>query len=45
MRETLGIIDRAYIIHEGEVLKEGAPCEIVADPMVRRVYLGDRFTL
>ena len=43
VRETLDIIDRASIIHAGEVLFEGAPEEILADPEVRRVYLGDRF--
>ncbi len=45
VRETLDIIDRAYILHEGAVLTEGAPAEIVANPDVRRVYLGDQFTL
>jgi lipopolysaccharide export system ATP-binding protein len=44
VRETLDIIDRASIIHAGEVLFEGGPDEILADPEVRRVYLGDRFT-
>ena len=43
VRETLDIIDRASIIHAGEVLFEGSPDEIVDDPEVRRVYLGDRF--
>ncbi len=43
VRETLGIIDRASIIHGGEVLFEGSADEILADPEVRRVYLGDRF--
>jgi lipopolysaccharide export system ATP-binding protein len=43
VRETLDIIDRASIIHAGEVLFEGQPDEILADPEVRRVYLGDRF--
>jgi lipopolysaccharide export system ATP-binding protein len=43
VRETLDIIDRASIIHAGEVLFEGAPDEILAAPEVRRVYLGDRF--
>jgi lipopolysaccharide export system ATP-binding protein len=43
VRETLDIIDRASIIHAGEVLFEGAPNEIVDDPEVRRVYLGDTF--
>lgn len=44
VRETLEIIDRAYIIHEGQVLKEGSPAEIVADETVRRVYLGEHFS-
>ncbi|RAK57078.1 LPS export ABC transporter ATP-binding protein [Phenylobacterium deserti] len=43
VRETLDIIDRASIIHAGEVLFEGSPDEIVNDPEVRRVYLGDRY--
>ena len=43
VRETLEIIDRAAIIHSGEVLFEGAPDEVLANPEVRRVYLGDRF--
>ena len=45
VRETLEIVDRAYILHEGRVLMEGAPAEIVADADVRRVYLGERFSL
>lgn len=45
VRDALDIIDRAYIIHEGQVLKEGVPGEIVGDRDVRRVYLGDRFSL
>ena len=45
VRETLEIVDRAYILHEGRVLMEGKPSEIVADENVRRVYLGDRFSL
>jgi lipopolysaccharide export system ATP-binding protein len=44
VRETLGIVDRAYILHEGRVLKEGKPSDIVADADVRRFYLGDRFS-
>ena len=43
VRDTLDIIDRAYILHDGVVMKEGTPAEIVNDPMVRRVYLGERF--
>ena len=45
VRETLDLIDRAYIIHDGRMLKEGRPDEIVADEGVRRVYLGERFRL
>src|SRR6516162_1555719 len=45
VRETLETVDRAYILHEGQVLMEGTPAEIVADTDVRRVYLGDRFSL
>ena len=45
VRETLEIIDRAYILHEGQVLMEGTPADIVAHEGVRRVYLGDRFSL
>ena len=45
VRETLGLIDRAYIIHQGQVLTHGRPDEIVANPDVRRLYLGEQFTL
>lgn len=45
VRETLDIIDRAYILHDGSVLMEGTPSEIVSDEDVRRVYLGERFSL
>jgi lipopolysaccharide export system ATP-binding protein len=45
VRETLDIIDRAYIMHDGTVLMEGTPSEIVSSAEVRRVYLGERFTL
>jgi lipopolysaccharide export system ATP-binding protein len=45
VRETLDIIDRAYIIHDGQVLTQGTPEEIVDDEDVRRVYLGERFRL
>ena len=45
VRETLDVIDRAYIIHDGMMLMEGAPSEIVGNADVRRVYLGDRFSL
>ncbi len=45
VRETLGLVDRAYIIHSGRVLTEGSPAEIIANPDVRRVYLGEDFRL
>jgi lipopolysaccharide export system ATP-binding protein len=45
VRETLDIVDRAYIIHNGQVLMEGKPSEIVAHEDVRRFYLGERFSL
>lgn len=45
VRETLEIVDRAYIIHDGVMLMEGKPSEIVAHEDVRRVYLGERFSL
>ena len=45
VRETLEIIDRAYIMHDGKVLMEGRPAEVVAHQDVRRVYLGERFSL
>ena len=45
VRDTLDIIDRAYIIHDGMVLMEGSPSDIVGNEDVRRVYLGDRFNL
>jgi lipopolysaccharide export system ATP-binding protein len=45
VRETLELIDRALIIHEGKVLTEGSPQDIVSDPDVRRYYLGDTFSL
>ena len=45
VRETLDLIDRAYIIHDGMMLMEGTPDDIVGNEDVRRVYLGDRFSL
>ena len=45
VRETLGIVDRAYILHDGHVLMSGSTREIVDDPRVREVYLGESFTL
>jgi lipopolysaccharide export system ATP-binding protein len=43
VRETLSLIDRAYIIYDGQVLTQGKPEEIIANDDVRRVYLGDMF--
>lgn len=43
VRETLDLIDRAYIIYDGQVLTQGKPSEIIANEDVRRVYLGDMF--
>ena len=45
VRETLGICDRAYILNDGEVLTEGSPESVLANPDVRRVYLGESFRL
>jgi lipopolysaccharide export system ATP-binding protein len=45
VRETLGICDRSYIISEGRVLASGTPDDIVANPEVRRVYLGENFRM
>ena len=45
VRETLEIVDRAYILHDGVVLKTGTTAEIVADETVRRVYLGENFRI
>ncbi len=45
VRETLDIVDRAYILHDGRVLMDGAPSDVVAHEDVRKVYLGERFSL
>jgi lipopolysaccharide export system ATP-binding protein len=45
VRETLSITDRAYIINNGEILRAGSPAELSADPQVRKIYLGEEFTL
>jgi len=45
VRETLGITDRAYIMAEGKILRSGVPNELVEDADVRRLYLGERFSL
>ena len=45
VKETLELIDKAYILHEGKVLMKGSPNEIIEDENVRRVYLGNKFNL
>ncbi len=45
VRETLKITDRAYIINNGEILRTGTPLELSTDPQVRKIYLGEDFTL
>ncbi len=45
VRETLRITDRAYIINNGEILRSGAPADLSADPQVRKIYLGEEFSL
>ena len=45
VRETLSITDRAYLMYEGAVLKQGTADELASDPEARRLYLGDRFRL
>ena len=45
VRETLEIVDRAYILHDGKVLMSGTTNEIVNDENVRRVYLGENFQI
>lgn len=43
VRETLSVTDRSYIIHEGQVIAEGAPRDLINDPKIRRIYLGNTF--
>ena len=45
VRDTLDLVDRAYILHDGHVLMEGSPAEIIAHDDVRRVYLGETFAM
>ncbi|MCL2017900.1 MAG: LPS export ABC transporter ATP-binding protein [Alphaproteobacteria bacterium] len=45
VRETLGITDRSYVLHDGKILKHGTTPEIVKDPVVRKVYLGENFAM
>lgn len=45
VRETLGVTDRAYIMAEGKIFRSGKPNDLVQDPEVRRLYLGERFSM
>jgi len=45
VRETLSVTDRAYIIDDGRIFRHGAPEQLANDPEVRRVYLGESFSL
>ncbi len=45
VRETLGITDRSYVLHDGKILKHGTSAEIIRDEMVKKVYLGQDFTM
>jgi lipopolysaccharide export system ATP-binding protein len=45
VRETLSVTDRAYIINEGKIFRSGSPEQLGNDPEVRRVYLGESFSL
>ena len=45
VRETLSVTDRAYILHDGRIFRMGSPTELGEDPEVRRVYLGESFSL
>ena len=45
VRETLDLVDRTYILHDGKVLMSGTPDEVIANKDVRRVYLGENFKI
>ena len=45
VRETLEITDRAYLIHQGELILSGKAAEIIENPLAKKFYLGDKFTL
>jgi lipopolysaccharide export system ATP-binding protein len=45
VRETLAVVDRAYIIDNGKIFRTGSPDALARDPEVKRVYLGENFTL
>ena len=45
VRETLSIVDRAYIIHDGQILRAGTPLALSSDSVVRKIYLGEAFQL
>jgi len=45
VRETLSIVDRAYLVAEGQILISGTAQDLINDPKARRVYLGEKFTM
>ena len=45
VQETLNIVDRAYLMHEGKVFAEGSPQQLAENPLAKKIYLGDRFEL
>jgi lipopolysaccharide export system ATP-binding protein len=45
VRETLSIVDRAYIIHDGQILRAGTPLALSSDAVVKQIYLGESFQL
>ncbi|MEC7182842.1 MAG: lipopolysaccharide ABC transporter ATP-binding protein, partial [Bdellovibrionota bacterium] len=45
VRETLGIVDRAYLLNNGEILLDGRPSEIIESDIARKFYLGDEFKM
>jgi lipopolysaccharide export system ATP-binding protein len=45
VRETLAVVDRAYLLYEGKVLREGQSSFLINDPVSRKLYLGDKFSM
>ena len=45
VQETLNIVDRAYLMHEGKVFAEGSPQQLAQNPLAKKIYLGNRFEL
>jgi lipopolysaccharide export system ATP-binding protein len=43
VRDTLDVVDRAYILHDGSIMMQGTPQQVIDNPDVKRVYLGDTF--